>query len=176
MLKDYLNLKQYKRKTQIDSLLKKCKSKTCKIMHEALKKCLKKKLERLPQIFITNIKIDFNKKYLDKTVLEIYKEYNIIPSIEEFVEKNYIKEEKQALFKEFLGLTFRSVIEFYITSKQFIKDFEYIKQREGYEFALLFYYISKIYVQYFSCSKGNKKLKVKSQKPSKKNLFKIIKT
>lgn len=159
LLKKKLNLENFSRKTQIDSLLKKCKSKAFRTIHEALKKCLKIKLPRLPQPFITNIKIDFNKVYLDKTILEIYKECSIIPSVEEYYEKKYIHEDKVNLFKDFLNLTFKNVFEYYLNSIQYVKDYNHIMQREGESFALLFNYISKVFIFYYEKSKGNSKHK-----------------
>lgn len=156
LLKKKLNLEQFMRKTQIDSLLKKCKSKAFKTIHEALKKCLNIKLPRLPQHFITNIKIDFNKVCLEKTILDIYREHKIIPSVEDFVNKKYLIEDKLQVFKDFLSLTFRNVFEYYINSKQYVKDYYHIQQREGEKFAILFNYISKVFIQYYTKSKGNK--------------------
>jgi hypothetical protein len=163
-LKNKLNLTGFKRKTQIDSLLKKCKSKAFRTIHEALKNCLKIKLLRLPQNFITNIKIDFNKKYLNKTILEIYKEHGIIESIEDYIEKGYLLENKIDLFRDFSSLTFRQVFEKYLDSRQYIKDYNHIQKREGDGFAILFNYISKVYVVYYEKSIGNK------NKNSKNNL------
>jgi len=139
----------------MDSLLKKCKSKVFKTIHEALKKCLTIKLPRLPQKFITNIKIDFNKIYLEKTILEIYSEHNIIPSVEDFQNKQYLIEDKIDVFRDFLALTFKDVYEFYLNSKQYVKDYYNIGQREGENFAVLFNYISKVFIQYYIKSKGN---------------------
>jgi hypothetical protein len=155
-LKKELKLENFKRKTQIDSLLKKCKSKAFRTIHEALRNCLKAKLARLPQAFITNIKIDFNKKYLDTTILDIYKENGVITSVEDYKEKDFIVEDKFDVFKNFLSLTFKDVFESYITSKQYIKDYHHIKDREGEGFAILFNFISKIFIQYYTKSKGNK--------------------
>jgi hypothetical protein len=156
LLKKKLNLEQFMRKTQIDSLLKKCKSKAFKTIHEALKKCLNIKLPRLPQYFITNIKIDFNKIYLEKTIYDIYKEYKIIPSVEEFINKKYLMDDKISIFVDFLNLTFKNVFEYYVNSKQYVKDYYHIMNREGENFAILFNYISKVFIQYYTKSKGNK--------------------
>jgi hypothetical protein len=156
LLKKRLNLENFMRKTQIDSLLKKCKSKAFKTIHEALKKCLSIKLPRLPQNFITNIKIDFNKIYLEKTIMDIYKEFNIIPSVEEFLEKGYLLEDKVTIFRDFLNLKLKSVFEYYLNSKQYVNDYYHIHQREGEKFAVLFNYISKVFIQYYTKSKGNK--------------------
>ena len=156
-LKRKLNLQHFMRKTQIDSLLKKCKSKAYKNIHEALKKCLKIKLPRLPQTFITNIKIEFNKNYLNKTVLEIYREFNIINSYQELLEKNSIIENRKKVFEDFLNLTFKNVYEHYINSYQFKKDYLLVCEREGQKFAILFSYISQIFIKYYQKSTGNKK-------------------
>lgn len=144
------------RKTQIDSLLKKCKSKAFKTIHEALKNCLLVKLPRLPQDFITNIKIDFNKNYLEKTIEEIYKEFNIVPSVEEFIEKRYLNESKVQIFKDFIGMKLKNVFENYLNSKQYVNDYYHIHKREGEKFAILFNYISKVFIQYYTKSKGNR--------------------
>ena len=159
LLKKKLNLEEFSRKTQIDSLLKKCKSKAFRTIHEALKKCLKIKLQRLPQQFITNIKIDFNKKFLEKTILEIYQECKIITSLDDFVKKNYLKDDKVNIFTQFLSLTFKDVFDYYLNSHQYFKDYNYILKREGEGFAVLFNYISKIFVFYYEKSKGNFKKK-----------------
>jgi hypothetical protein len=166
LLKKKLDLEQFKRKTQIDSLLKKCKSKAFKTIHEALKKCLNIKLPRLPQNFITNIKIDFNKVCLEKTILEIYQDHKIIPSVDEFVTKKYLIEDKIGVFKDFLALTFRNVFEYYVNSKQYVKDYYHIQQREGEKFAILFNYISKVFIQYYTKSKGNRPKKDKKENDS----------
>lgn len=166
LLKKTLKLENFMRKTQMDSLLKKCKSKVFKTIHEALKKCLTIKLPRLPQKFITNIKIDFNKNYLEKTILEIYKEHKIIPSIEDFQNKKYLIEDKLEVFKDFLALTFKDVFEFYLNSKQYVKDYYNIGLREGENFAILFNYISKVFIQYYIKSKGNQPKLIKYKENS----------
>jgi hypothetical protein len=144
------------RKTQIDSLLKKCKSKCFKTIHDALRKCLKCKIDRLPQEFITNIKIDFNKTYMNKSILQIYKEYNIIKSVDDIFEKNLILEDKKEYFKDFFNLSFKDSYELYITSRQYLKDYEDIAEKECENFAILYNYISRIFVQYYTFSKGNR--------------------
>lgn len=156
LLKHKLNLKTFMRKTQIDSLLKKCKSKAFKSIHEAIKKCLKVKLPRLPQNFITNIKIDFNKTYLDKKIIDIYQENNIIESFDFLVNHNLIHANKEYTLKVFLNLKLKEVIEYYINSKQYIRDYLHIYKREGEKFATLFDFIAHIFIQYYTKSKGNK--------------------
>jgi hypothetical protein len=162
-LKKQLKLDNFKRKTQIDSLLKKCKSKAFKTIHEALKNCMKVKLQRLPQSFITNIKIEFNKKYLDLSIFEIYRENKIFNSIDEFIENEYVLEDKINVFRKFLCLTFTDVFDSYVASKQYIKDYHHIKKREGEPFAILFNFISKVFIQYYRKSKGNRHILRKSK-------------
>jgi hypothetical protein len=100
---------------------------------------------------------------LEKTILEIYREHNIIPSIEEFISKKYLIEDKIGVFRDFLGLTFKNVFEYYVNSKQYVKDYYHIQNREGEKFAILFNYISKIFIQYYTKSKGNRPKKEKIQ-------------
>ncbi len=156
-LKRQLNLGHFMRKTQIDSLLKKCKSKAFKNIYEALKKCLSIRLGRLPQLFITNIKIEFNKHYLDCTILEIYQEFNIIKSYEDLVAKGFVLEGRQKILEDFLNLSFKMVYEYYINSHQFKKDYLQVYEREGQSFAILFSYIAQIFIQYYQKGRGNKR-------------------
>ena len=72
------------RKTYIDSLWKKSKSKCLKAIHEVLKLSLNLLIERLPQNFITNIKIDFNKKYLVKSIVKFIMNINYFPHMMKF--------------------------------------------------------------------------------------------
>lgn len=163
-LKKTLGLTKFQRKTQIDSLLKKCKSKAFKTIHEGIKRCFTKKLKRLPQEFITNIKIDFNKKYLSKSIIEIYKENNILSSFDEMKAKGSIEENKQWALEEFLQMTLKEVFDYYVHSKQFISDYKHIAQREGEKFAMLFYFISNVFIMYYTRAKGNRPKCLKGSK------------
>ena len=58
------------RKSNIDSLLKKCKGKFFKAIHDAIKLCLNLLVKRIPQKFITNITIEFNQKNFEKKINE----------------------------------------------------------------------------------------------------------
>jgi hypothetical protein len=159
-LKEKLDLTGFMRKTQIDSLLKKCKSKTFKVIREALKRCLTYKFDRLPQSFITNIKIEYNKKYLDRTILDIYKEFGIITSLNDLMEKGLVRPGKLDVLNEFLNMKVRHVFESYMCSKQFSKEFRSIKEKEGDKFAVLYGFICRIFVNYYTYSKGNKPKKL----------------
>ena len=50
ILKNALHLDNFMRKTQIDSLLKKCKSKLFKSIHESINSCLKKKITKITSL------------------------------------------------------------------------------------------------------------------------------
>ena len=154
-LKTQLNV-QNTRKTHIDSLLKKIKSKCLKAIHEVLKNCLNLLVGRLPQNFITNIKIDFNKHYLDKTIGDIYFDFKLLPSFNEIYEKNLIRKGKNALFNDIYNMQFKEVYNTYLESNLFVKDFEKIKGRDGEEIALLYEYVAKNMCEYYLLSKGNK--------------------
>jgi hypothetical protein len=157
-LRESLKMEKISRKSQFDSLLKKTKAKLFKTIYESLRKCMACpiRLCRLPQSFITNIKIDFNKQYLNRTILNIYQEFGIIPSIEDYFENKFVKEERKNIFKVFLDLTLMEFYEYYISSKQYINDIEKIKMKEGEKFAVLFTFIAKYFIQYYLYGKGNK--------------------
>jgi len=177
ILKKEMGMSLELRKTQIDSLLKKCKSKCFKSVHKALKKCLNYKLERIPQDFITNIKIEFNKTFMEKTILQVYQYYGLLLDYEELLKNSNIKEEKRNYLKQFVNLTFKDAYDIYISSNQYLKDYDRIIEKEGRSFAVLFDYIARIFVQYYTLSKGNKpkneNKKIKFT-PKSKSMFKIM--
>ena len=156
-LKRQLNVGHLLRKMQIDSLLKKCKSKAFRNIHEALLKCLKIKPGKLPQLFITNVKIDYNKHYLEKSILEIYQEFNAIKSFEDLVSNGYVISERKKILEDFLHMSLKHVYENYINSNQFKKDYTQISEKEGQNFAILFSYIAQIFIDYYQRSRGNRK-------------------
>jgi hypothetical protein len=154
-IKKKIGLPEEERKTKIDSMLKKSNCKFYKSVHLAIKRCLKSKVERLPQKFITNIKIQFIKKYLNKTLLEIYQENSLFLDFDHnYVSKNS-REGKSQLIKEFFALTLNEAFQLYTTSKQYLKEYESISVKEGQQIAELFDYVSKIFIDYYTKSKGN---------------------
>jgi hypothetical protein len=156
-----LQLKKILRKTRIDSLLKKCKSKVFRTIQEAINLLTglsNSKDNRLPQSFITNINIDYNKKYLNKSLEEIYKECKVIHTVDELAACNAaLTEEERKYLNALLAMTHREAFEAYIKSNRYQSDYNYIKQREGEKYAILFDYVAKIYVRYFLNGRGNKK-------------------
>jgi hypothetical protein len=158
-----LGLKKILRKTRIDSLLKKCKSKVFRTVQEAINLLTGQsngKDNRLPQSFITNINIEYNKKYLNKTIEDIYVESKIFSSADGLIDSlpvNKMTEEDMTYLKILLRMNYRNIFESYIKSTRYISDYHYIKQREGEKYAILFDYVARIYVRYFLNGRGNKK-------------------
>ena len=162
------------RKIHIDSLLKKAKSKCLKAIHEVLKLSLNLLIGRLPQNFITNIKIDFNKKYLSKSIGNIYYEYKLLPSYEEIINRNLIRKGKFDLFNETYNSSFEYAYMIYIESDLYKKDFEMISLKDGYKNAFLYDYVAKNMCEYFFLSKGNKKKVFKNTLIGKKKKMFIV--
>ena len=162
------------RKTHIDSLLKKAKSKCLKAIHEVLKLCLNLLIGRLPQVFITNIKIDFNKIYLTKTIGEIYHEFNLLPTFEDILKKNLIRKGKINLLNEIYNSKFETVYQIYLCSDMYKKDYEKIYHKDGEKIATLYDYVAKNMCEYYLLSKGNKKKILRNNfLMKKKKLFNI---
>ena len=155
-LKEKLGLKNT-RKNRIDCIIKKVKTKYIKAIHEAIKYCINLYIHRLPQYFITNLKIEYNKKYLNKTVKEIYNEFKILPSLDELIEKNLIKKGKKELLIVLMNTTLKEAYQYYLSSRLYKYDRMYIKNKEGESVAKLYDYIAQNICQYFIYNKGNKK-------------------
>lgn len=170
-LKTELNLNKRLRKTQIDSLLKKCKSKLFKSIHNSINKCIHNGLTRLPQQFITNIKIEINKHYLHQSILAIYADNKVFTSISEL---NVVKGMEMYL-KTFLNMKLIEVFEYYIRSKQYLHDYNRIHKREGEKFAMLFHFIAHVFVDYYTLSKGNRPKRRRTQQSEHVKIFHIHK-
>jgi hypothetical protein len=112
---------------------------------------------RLPQGFITNINIEENKKWLNSTLLEIYQEFKVITTLERWIEEHSVDPESEAYLRKLLDMSYKEAFESYLKSTRYISDYNYIKQREGEKYAILYDYVSKVFVNYFLFGKGNKK-------------------
>ena len=138
------------RKNRIDIIMKKVKIKIFKAIHEILKFCLNiHHINRLPQNFIINIRIEFNKKYLEKTVEEIYLEFSILPSLEEMKEKNYINKDKIDIFTIFIKSKLKDIIKIYLLSELFILDKKNLEKKSGINDAILFDFVANNICNYF---------------------------
>jgi hypothetical protein len=176
-LKSILNFHRPLRKTKIDSILKKCKSKFFRAVQDSIKKVTNDltQINRLPQSFITNINIDYNKNYMNKTIFEIYKSLNLVNQEKEFFIG--ISQDNIPKLKSLLNYTYSQLFNVYTESQRFKEDCEVIREKEGEKFEILYKYVSKIYINYYSLSKGNRPKKIyqninKNGKNNyKKNLF-----
>ena len=175
--KTILNFHRPLRKTKIDSILKKCKSKFFRAVQDSIKKITNDltQVNRLPQSFITNINIDYNKNYMNKTIFQIYQSLNLVNQEKEFFIG--ISDENIPKLKSLLNYTYSQLFNIYTESQRFKEDCEVIREKEGEKFEILYKYVSKIYINYYSLSKGNRPKKIyqnrnKNQKNiCKKNLF-----
>ena len=175
--KSVLNFHRPLRKTKIDSILKKCKSKFFRAVQDSIKKITNDltQINRLPQSFITNINIDYNKNYMNKTIFQIYQSLNLVNQEKEFFIG--ISDENIPKLKSLLNYTYSQLFNIYTESQRFKEDCEVIREKEGEKFEILYKYVSKIYINYYSLSKGNRPKKIyqnrnKNQKNiCKKNLF-----
>lgn len=155
-LKEKYGLKN-KRKNRIDCIIKKVKTKYLNAIHESIKYCVNLYIHRLPQFFVTNIKIEYNKIYLNKTIEQIYTEFKILPSLNELIEKNLIRKGKKELLIILMNSSLKDIYKYYLSSGLYKYDRKYIKNKEGEKVAKLYDYISQNICQYFLCNKGNKR-------------------
>ena len=110
------------RKSQIDSLLKKAKSKFFKAINDVMNICINVTVNRLPQSFITNITIEYNQIYLNRNVIELYKEFKLLPDFDSLIEQNLIKFDKKEIFHEFYCISLLQLYNMYIESKRFTRE------------------------------------------------------
>ena len=149
---------QYKlnnsRRNNIDCLVKKIKTKFFKALHEVVKSCLNLNVQRLPQVFITNTNIAYNKKYLKLTIRDIYKEFKIFPNLNEILDIKYIKTSKIELFKLLMNSTLIDTFEYYFKSKMYKYDKCSIERKGGKKLGILYDFVANNIFKYYLYSKG----------------------
>ena len=93
------------RKTYIDSILKKCKGRFFKAINDCLRKCTFIYIHKLPQKFITDISISYNKNFLNYTTIDLYRYFNLKPfNKEDKIEKsNFCIKGKETYLKFILS-------------------------------------------------------------------------
>jgi hypothetical protein len=160
------------RKNRMDCLIKKIKTKYINAIHEAIKYCVNLNINKLPQYFITNIKIEYNKMYLNKTVEQIYTEFNILPSLNELINKNLIKKNKKELLINLMSSSLKDIYQYYLTSDLYKYHRLYIIKKEGENIGKLYDYVAMNSCKYFLYNKGNKKIIDYKNKKSNVNKFK----
>ena len=169
---------KFSRKCQIDSLLKKCKGKFFKTIHEVMNRCLNIVVKRLPQFFITNITIEYNQKYLGKSVIQIYQEFNNLPDYKSLQEKNFIISNKEKLFDELCSYSLYNLYDIYCESKRYNKDMKGVKAQDGKRIGLLYEFVSLNFSAYYKYSKPHfsKNKEISSQSGNNKSSSKYIET
>ena len=141
------------RKSQIDSLLKKCKGKFFKTIHDIMNRCMTIVVKRLPQFFITNINIEYNKKYFEKTVMQIYQEFNNFPEYNSCKEKNIIKPSREKLFSQFCNYSLDNLYDIYCQSQRFRNEINDVNIQEGKRIGLLYEFVALNFSAYYKYSK-----------------------
>ena len=137
------------RKNHIDIIIKKVKIKLFKGIHEVLKYCLNTNINRLPQNFINNIKIEYNRYYLNKTISEIYSEFAIIPSLKEIIDNKIVKKDKTEVFILFMNSNLINIINVYLKSNLFIYDKKKLERKSGLNDVILFDFVANNICDYF---------------------------
>ena len=162
---------KYKRRFHIDSLLKKCKGRFFKAINDCLRLCVKITIKRFPQSYITNISIEYNKKFLDFTLIDLYNYFNLLPySIEVILEKDYYIKGKENFFKYILLSKVRNLYSEYIQSKRYKKEIDLIKRQKGSKIASLYEFVAQNFINYYSYSKPHiRKRKILGTKTNNNN-------
>ena len=155
------------RKNRIDILLKKVKIKIFKSIHEVLKYCLNiNNIKRLPQNFIINIRIEFNRQYLEKTIEEIYLKFSILPSLENIINNNNILKDKKEIFIIFMKSKLKEIINIYLVSDLFVLHKKRIEKKSGINETILFDFVANNIVDYFLYGNKSTMEKIKTEKDS----------
>lgn len=154
---------RHSRKSEVDSLLKKAKCKFFQTVHKVMKYCLSESVNRLPQVFITNITIDYNLYYLEKTIIQIYSDFDLIQNTP-IIDDGVIKIKNKELFKMFTKYKFYELYEEYIESQCYKNDINKVIKKNGKNIGKLYEFVSKNFIPYYFNSK-NKIEKIDEQIP-----------
>ena len=148
---------KHSRKSEVDSLLKKAKCKFFQTVHKIMKYCLSITVNRLPQVFITNITIEYNLIYLEKTIIQIYNDFDLIQNLP--IIDDEIKIKNKELFRAFTRYKFYELYEEYIESQCYKKDINKVINKNGKNIGKLYEFVSKNFIFYYFNSK-NKIIKI----------------
>ncbi len=169
-LRKYLQIK-YTRRIHIDSKLKKCKGKFYKAINDCLKKCLKINIKKLPQVYITNISIEYNKCFVDFTVNDLYTYFNLMPyPMETILEREYCVKGKEDFLKYIFLSKINKLYSIFIESKRYKKEIELMKKQKGIKLAFLHQFVAENFINYYYYSKSHiKKPKIPDINNQKEN-------
>ena len=146
------------RKYHIDSLVKKAKSKFLKAIYECLKYCIHScYLSRLPQKFIINTSIEYNKNLLNKTVEEIYSDFKLLPTYEVLIQNNMVYKNKQEFLRSLMKSKLKDIYKYYISSDLYIIEKTRIESKSGEGVVQLYDFVATNICDYFLFNKGNDK-------------------
>ena len=157
---------KFSRKSHIDSLLKKSKGKFFKTIHEIMNMSLNIIVKRLPQKFITNITIEYNQKYLKKSIIQVYQDFNLLPDYATLKEKGYIKTNKKQPFEQFCNSDLITLYNIYLKSQRYFNEINEVKKHDGSRIGLLYQFVSKNFCNYFE---NNKPHIIKTKEELKEN-------
>jgi len=125
-------------------------------------------MKKLPQNFIKDVHIEFNKIHMNFTLEELF--------MKKFGESNNFKLENnikiikkiRQVHKNFpmLKMTLKEILEKYFESETYKEDLQKLRKKESEEYCALYDAIAKDYINYFMNQNGNKH---KIYKQSKKN-------
>ena len=144
---------KHSRKSEVDSLLKKAKCKFFQVVHKIMKNCLSITINRLPQVFITNITIEYNLNYLEKTIIQIYNDFDLIQNLP-IINDQVIKIKNKELFKIFTEYKYYELYEEYIESQCYKKDINKVINKNGKNIGILYEFVSKNFIFYYFNSKN----------------------
>jgi hypothetical protein len=152
---------KYTRRIHIDSILKKCKGKFYKAINDCLRKCLKINIKKLPQVYITNISIDYNKCFFDFTVNDLYTYFNLMPyPMETILQREYCVKGKEDFFKYIFLSKIETLYSDFIQSNRYKKEIELMKKQKGAKMAFLHQFVAENFISYYCYSKPHlKKIK-----------------
>lgn len=175
---------KHSRKTEIDSLLKKAKCKFFQSVHKVMTCCLSINVNRLPQVFITNINIEYNRSYLEKTIVQIYNGFNLIQN-QRVIDDEVIKIKNKELFKIFTQYKLYELYAEYIESNCYKKDKIKVINKNGKNIGILYEFVAKNFIFYYMSrnnkiikmveykNKGYHKYNIKDEKPKNENEEKV---
>ena len=160
---------KYTRRIHIDSILKKCKGKFFKAVNDCLRKCLKINIKKLPQTFVTNISIEYNKQFLQFTINDLYNYFGLSPyPMNIILEKDYCIQGKEEYFKYIFLSRVDKLYSFFIESNRYKKEIELMKTRKGNKIAFLHQFVAENFISYYCYSRPHIK-KIKTFKEDLEN-------
>ena len=145
---------KYTRRIHIDSILKKCKGKFFKAVNDCLRKCLKINIKKPPQIFITNISIEYNQQFLKFTINDLYDFFSLCPyPMEIILQKEYCVKGKEDFFKYIYLSKIDTLYLLFIESYRYKKEIELMKKQKGIKVAYLHQFVAENFISYYRYSK-----------------------